>query len=330
VWTPFHDYEGGTTTITSAGPYPGGALRAPFAETYAFTERRDDTWGGIGVGWQSTPTLRLGAMLQGVYATDVWTVDVNAALRTDSTDPLQTGAHLVYTERGDQAVLGVRALLGLQWDATREVRVAAAVRGPTVRVFAWGPLDQSLSTAALLPGVPPGESQIATETRPPAGLTRVEPVRVYLGFRYAGPAWTLALEGDWHPALVGEFGDYEPAGNVRLGATWRLDANLLVGAGGFYDGASAEGTASASAVRYAGFTGGVIYRPKAVVKVLRGGNDWDLLTCVAVRGAYGWGTYRGIAIAPADAGAGALAVSFPGAHARIFQGSISFLSVIAF
>jgi hypothetical protein len=91
-----------------------------------------------------------------------------------------------------------------------------------------------------------------------------------------------------------------------------------------------------SAMKYAGFTGGVIYRPSAVVRVLSGGNDWDLLTSVAVRGAYGWGTYRGISLVPVDPsgvpinGFDPAALSATARPAKVFEGSISFMTAIVF
>lgn len=326
VWTPYHDYEGGTTTVTSSGAYPASVpLNASFAETYAFTERRDDTWGGIGMGWQATRRLRVGGMLQGAYATDVWTVDVNASLRTDSADPIQSGGHLVYSERGDLGVIGLRPMIGVQWEATRRVRLAAAMRGPTLRLAAWGPVQKFLTWAVLMPDAAPVQSQVATETRPGRGVSVVEPVRFYGGARYAAERWTLAAEGDWHPALDGQFGVFQEAWNARVGGTWVVNENLRAGAGVFHDSAASEGTASRSALRYAGVMGGVIFRPKAVVKALHGGNEWDLLTGVAVRGAYGWGKYRGIFLAPLDP-----TITFPDADARVLEGSISFLTAIVF
>jgi hypothetical protein len=337
VWTPYHDYEGGSTTITSSGPYPSTPpLDATFAETYAFTERRDDTWGGIGVGWQATSRLRLGAMLQGAYSTDVWTVDVNTSLKTSSTDPLQSGSHVVYSERGDLGFIGLRTLFGLQFQVVPELRLAAAVRGPSVRVAGWGPVDKFLSTAALLPGVPPGENQVVEQTKPPKGLEIVEPVRVYGGARYAAEGWTVAFDGDWHPALNGQFGDFKEGWSGRLGVTRRVNVDLLVGAGIFHDSATSEGTASMSAMKFSGFTGGVIYRPSAVVKVLSGGNDWDLLTSVAVRGAHGWGTYRGISLVPVNEQGVPIsefdpaALTFPDMPAEVWEGSISFMTAIVF
>jgi hypothetical protein len=311
-------------------------VNGSFTETYAYTQRRDDTWAGAAVGWQATPRLRLGAMLQGAYVTDVWTIDLNSSLQTDSADPLQQGGHVIYSERGDQAYLALRTLLGVQWQASEEVRLAAAVRGPSVRVVAWGPLSKFLSSAVLLPGVPPGQSHQAIEERPSGGLKVVEPVRVYGGLRWARDGWSVALEGDWQPALEGLLASFNEAWNARLGVIWRVDQDLRIGAGIFHDAASASASAGASAMTYTGLTGGVIYRPAAVVKVLSGGNDWDLLTAVAVRGAYGEGTYRGIAITPVDPSGAAVtqfdaqSLTFPDSPARVLEGSISFLTAIIF
>lgn len=335
VWTPYHDYDGGSTTISSSGPFPSTpTLNATFSETYAFTERRDDTWGGIGIGWQATERLRLGAMLQGAYSTDVWTIDVNAALKTDSTDPLQSGGHIVYSERGDQGLLGLRALFGAQWQVAPEWRLAAAVRTPSYRVVAWGPVNKFLSTSALLPGLPPTESQTGTASSPARGITMVEPTRLYGGARYAEADWTFSAEVDWHPALDGQFGNFREAWNGRLGATWRSGPDLRWGTGVFYDGASGQGSAGAAALKYAGFTAGAVWRPSSVVKVLNGGDAWDLVTGVALRGAYGWGTYRGISLVPVDvlggAGLDGSAVSFPNVTAHSYEGSISFMTAVVF
>ena len=326
IWTTYHDYDGGTKTITSAGPFPGTpALGTSYAQTYAFTERRDDTWYGTAIGWQATRRLRVGAMLQVPYSTDVWSVDLNAALRTDSSDPLQSGSHIVYSERGDRWLVGLRSLVGMQLDVTPRVRVAAAVRGPTLRLWAGGPLNKFLASATLMPGYPPSQSDSATSSKAGSGVSSVEPVRVYGGVRYAGDGWTAMAEGDWHPGLDGQFGNFKEAWNARAGGTWLLNPNLMIGAGLFHDSGSSESTASRSALQYAGFTTGVIYRSKAVLKALGGSDAWDLLACTAVRGAYGWGSYRGVYLVPFDS-----TVAFPKANADVLEGSISFLTAIMF
>jgi hypothetical protein len=48
-----------------------------------------------------------------------------------------------------------------------------------------------------------------------------------------------------------------------------------------------------------------------------------------VRGAYGWGTYRGISLDQAGVSDGA-ALTFPDAPAQVIEGSISFLTAIIF
>lgn len=327
VWTPYHDYDGGSVTVTSAGAYPSSPYTsATYAQTYAFTERRDDTWGGLGVGWQATSRLRIGAMLQGAYSTDVWTVDLNASLATNTGSSSDSGSHVVYSERGDGGVLGLRTLLGAQFQVTDRLRLAAAVRGPTIRLYAWGPVDKSLSFAVLMPAVSPAaQGQTATEQRPARGVSAIEPVRLYFGGRWAKDRWTLAVEGDWHPALDGEFGVFHAGWNGRAGGTRQLDPDLTLGAGLFLDSASTEASATAGSLRYTGFTSGAIYRPSKVVKALRGSNEWDLLTAVAVRGAYGWGSYRGVYLAPIDP-----SVRFPDRSTRTFEGSISFFTTIMF
>jgi hypothetical protein len=327
VWTPYHDYDGGSTLVTSAGAYPSSPYTAAtYAQTYAFTERRDDTWGGIGVGWQATQRLRIGAMVQGAYSTDVWSVDMNASLATNTGSSSDSGSHLAYSERGDGGVLGLRTLFGAQLQLTDRLRLAAAVRGPTIRVYAWGLLDKFLSYGVLMPAVaPPAQGQTAIEQRPARGVSAIEPVRLYFGGRWAEERWTFAAEGDWHPGLDGEFGAFTAGWNARAGGTWQADPDLTLGAGAFVDSSSQEASATVGAMRYAGLTTGAIYRPSKVVKALRGSKDWDLLTAVAVRGAFGWGSYRGVQLAPINP-----SVAFPDRLTRTFEGSISFFTTIVF
>ncbi len=85
------------------------------------------------------------------------------------------------------------------------------------------------------------------------------------------------------------------------------DPDLTLGVGGFVDSSSQGASATTGSMRYAGFTTGAILRPSKVVKALGGGKSWDLLTAVAVRGAFGWRSYR-----------------------RTFEGSISFFTTIVF
>jgi hypothetical protein len=327
VWTPYHNYDGGSVILSSSGNYPGTPLPIPttFSQSYAYTERRDDTWYGAAIGWQATPRLRVGVMLQGSYSTDTWTIDLNAVLKT--TSGTFSGSHVSFSERGDQMVIGVRPLLGLQWEVTERLRIAAAMRGPYYRIGGWGPIDTFRSFAIdMPPPAPNGQALIATETKPDRGnFAQVEPVRLYGGLRWAAGDWAVSGEVDWHPALDGEFGQFREGWNARVGCTKLVNPDLKVGLGVFSDSASEVGTATRSSMRYAGLTAGAIYRAKAVVKAQKGANDWDLLTGIAGRLAYGWGTYRGIFLAPYDP-----SVAFPDVSADVFEGSISFFTAIIF
>ena len=330
VWTPFHNYDGGSVVLSSTGSFPGApALMTTFSQSYAYTERRDDTWYGAAIGWKPTERLRLGVMLQGAYSTDVWTVDLNAVLNT--TDTVYTGSHITYSERGDQMVIGVRPTFGLQWDATETVRIAALMRGPYYRLGGWGPIDKFLSYGIIMPPPATGGSPVtrqgltATETKPDRGVVQVEPVRLYGGLRWAKGDWTVSAEADWHPALDGEFGQFREGWNARIGATKKWNPDLKIGFGIFSDSASEVGNATRSSMRYAGFSAGAIYRATDVVKASNGGKDWDLLGGIALRGDYGWGTYRGIYLTPYDP-----SISFPDIPATVIEGSISFFTAIIF
>ena len=330
VWTPYHAYDGGSVTLVTSGNYPASpALPSTFTETYSFSQRRDDTFGAVGVGWQATRKLRVGAMLQGAYSTESRTVDVNTSLQTSSADPLQSGGHVVYSERTDQGLLGLRPMLGVQWDATDTLRLAGAVRGPALRVVAWGPSNTFLSSAALLPGVPPTQYQTQTTTNAPRGVEVVEPVRLSGGLRVLWERWTFAAEVNWQASLDGPLGHFKEGWSARAGATWRMNEDLLVGAGLFQDQPSETAAQGKTSLSFAGFTAGVVSRPSRVVKALAGSEKtWDLLTAVAVRGAYGWGTYQGLSL---DPGVGQpIQVTFPEAPVKQFEGSISFFTAIMF
>lgn len=336
VWTPLHDYAGGAVSGSSSGPYPGApGVTGTYSEIYSFSRTRDDTWAGAALGWQALPTLRLGLMLQGAYSTRLGSIDFNASIKTDSADPLERGSHIDFSERVDLSFLGVRALGGLQWDATPALRLALSVRSPGVRIFSWGEATRVISAAVLLPGVPPTEYQVVEELPTEAGVSVVEPVRLSAGLRWARPGFTLAAELDWNPALDRWFNGLAESWNARLGATWQLGPDLQVGAGLFRDASTAATGQAALAIDYYGLAGGVIYRPRAVVKALGGSGTWDMLTGVAVRGAYGNGTFTGVAFVPVDASGRAAtdpqaALGTQEAPARSFEGSLSLFTSISF
>jgi hypothetical protein len=336
VWTPFHDYAGGSTSGASSGPYPGApGVTGSYTELYSFSRTRDDTWAGAALGWQASPRVRLGLMLQGSYSTRLGAVDFNASLKTDSADPLEGGSHLDLSERVDLSYLGLRALGGLQVDVTPEVRLALAVRSPAVRVLTWGSATRVVSAAVLLPGVPPTEYQITQELPRGTEPAVVEPVRLYAGLRWARGRWTLAAEADWHPALDRWLTGQGAAWNGRAGGTCQLSPDLTAGIGLFRDTSAMATGQTATTFDYYGLAGGVVYRPRAVVAALGGSGSWDMLTGLAVRGAYGTGSFTGARFSPVDpAGralpAAAMSLTPQEAPAEALEGSLSLFTSIVF
>jgi hypothetical protein len=202
-------------------------------------------------------------------------------------------------------------------------------------LYSWGNSSRVVSAAALLPGVPPTEVQVTETFPPPRGPKAVEPLRLCGGLRYAGARWTASVEADWSPALAQEQFGYVQAVNVRVGATWRLSTDLLVGAGLFRDTTATAPGQGVANLDYSGVAGGLVFRPTAVIKALGGLDTWDMLTGLAVRGAYGTGDVAGYQVTYFDAAGWAVTdpsatVTPHAAPARSFEGSFSLFTTIAF
>jgi len=186
-----------------------------------------------------------------------------------------------------------------------------------------------------LPGVPPTEYQSATGLPDGDGTSVVEPVRLYAGLRWAQERWSLAAELDWHPALDRWLSGQAAAWNARLGGTWQVTEDLMAGLGLFRDTSAVATGQTSTTMDYYGLAGGLSYRPQAVVKALGGAGSWDMLTGVAVRGAYGTGTFVGAQFTPVDpAGlarpAAAMTLAPREAPASALEGSLSLFTSIVF
>ncbi len=313
VWTPSATDQGMSLSSSSSGPYPDPAfpgLLATYDQRYGLSYHGDDTWVGAAVGWQALPGLRLGAALQGAYATTSSVVDLQTSIRTSSADPLEQGAHLNVSIRSDESMLAGRALVGLQWDAAPSLRLAAAFRSPAVRVVAWGTTTRLLSVSALLPGFAPQIGQVVQETSPESGLSIVDVGRLSGGLAWGRGAWSLRLDGDWSPALSRRGKGARESWNARAGALLRWSEDLTVGAGLFREGARNVASQGHFSVDAYGVTGGLSYRPAKVVRALGGGEDWDLVSGLAARVGYGTGRGPGMTVVPFDLGASQLPIAF--------------------
>lgn len=314
VWTPSATDQALSLRSSSAGPYPDPAypdLRAAYDQRYGLSHHSEDTWVGAGVGWQARPGLRLGAALQGAYSTATSVVDLQTAIRVSPmVDPLQQGAHLNVSIRSDESMLVGRALLGLQWDAAPSLRLAAAVRTPAVRVVAWGTTTRLLSVSALLPGFAPQIGQVVQETSPESGLSVVDVGRLSGGLAWGLGGWSLRLDGDWSPALSRRGKGALESWNARAGALLRWSEDLTVGAGLFREGARNVASQGRFSVDVHGAAGGLSYRPAKVVRALGGGKEWDLVSGLAARVAFGAGHGPGMTVVPFDLASSQLPIAF--------------------
>jgi hypothetical protein len=338
VWTPFHSTFTATIWGQSSGPYPGvPGMQASYEQVYSASYRWDDTWAGASIGWQATPRLRVGASLQGAYSTSSAVIDLDTGLQTTSSDPLEQGAHLNVSVRGDDTFLAGRAVVGLQWDATEELRLALVVRSPAIQVAAWGQVSRVTSVAALLPGFAPQQAQLLEQVDVDGGLSVVEVGRIYGGGAWRRGPWSLRLEGDWGPGLIRSLSTERPSWNVRAGALYQWDADTCVGVGLFREGTRARASEGRLALDSYGLSGGVDFRPTKVVKALGGGDTWDLLTGIAVRASWGVGQGPGMTVVPFDFSQSVVPI-FPGQQsqgflevpASSFEGSLNFFTALKF
>jgi long-subunit fatty acid transport protein len=319
IWTPYHGGTAAELRVVSSGPYPGQpGLGVTYDQTYAWTERSDDTWVGMAVGWRAHPRLRVGGALQVAYTTSTTVVDLSTSLDTTSLDPLEQGSHVNVSVRGDQTSLAGRALLGLQWDATTSLRLAVNLRSPSVRGPVWGGATRLLSASALLPGYPPQVEQLTEQVTPVEGPSIVEPGRLSAGLSWRRGRWRTGLDGEWSPPLDRTTGGAPESWNLRVGVLYLWSDDLLLGGGLFREGAKQLASQGRLQLDTYGFTAGVSYRPEKVIRTLGGGQDWDLLTGLAVRGAYATGLGPGMVMQPFDLSRSALPIQFDSPE-RAFQ-----------
>jgi long-subunit fatty acid transport protein len=340
VWTPAHSTFAASIVGTSGGAYPGYPLQATYQQSYSVSNRWDDTWAAASIGWQALPRLRVGASLQGAYSSSATVIDLNAAVRTSSTDPLEQGALLDVSIRGEDTMLATRAVVGLQWDATESLRLALVLRSPVVRVTGWGQATRVTSVAVLLPGTPPdqrGQAQVMELVEPGSGLSIVDVGRIYGGTAWTRGPWSVRLDGDWGPELVRVIASLRSTWNVRVGALYQVDPDLCVGAGLYRDAARGKASDGTLALDTYGISGGVDFRPAKVVKALGGGESWDMITGIAAQASFGVGKGPGMTIALFDT-SGSVVPILPGQASQGFQevparslaGSVSFFTSLRF
>jgi hypothetical protein len=336
LYTPQRSSSGWRTSFASTGPAPGFPEPMTYQEFYSGSSVRDDTWGAGALGWRAHPRLSLGFALQGLYRTQVEVLDLSVSYATPSAPPYDEGLFLDLSIRDDETMLGARAVAGVQWDASGRWRLAAVVRSPLVRVYAFGGADRIVSLSEYTAGADPIFGREVDVLEPESGLSIVEPGRVSLGAAWRDGRTSLRAEVDWQPALERRLRTQRSLWNVRAGGTVRLDENAVLGLGLFTDHARGEASQGFIEIDRYGLAGGLEYRPAHVVRAIGGTGRWDLLVTLAVRGA--WGTGKAPAMRLDFVNADFVVPILPGeedqpfleAPARAFEGSVNLFTAIVF
>lgn len=190
---------------------------------------------GFALGWQVTPTLRLGVGVWGnlFIATTEATV-LHHRPEEDWGGPSADGAHLEL-QRKSYAVQGF-ALFGLQWRFADSWYLGVVYR--TAEAALWRRDD--LSSRGVFETLRPLFDQVTTrrvlaEDESEPLIETVSPPRLRLAVAYRGSRGGVAVEGDLSLPHRDEARGYDEGvlWNVRLGGTFSFTERLAVG-GGFF------------------------------------------------------------------------------------------------
>lgn len=340
AWTTFHDSFAATLPTTSSGPLPmQPSLTATLVQRVDWTDTTDDRWAAASIGWQMTPAFRLGASLQGAYATDRYLLQLDNTLHLSPADPQFTGAHRHERVEGETDTLAVRVVVGTQWQVTRALRLALVVRTPRVQVAQFGFFSQSRNAGVQLPGTTPSETSDIFDTKPfGAKVQLADQVRVLAGAGLERGALKLRLDGEWSPGLVLPDGtSLTTSVRVRAGALYTWNRDWLFGVGATYDRARTSALDGNLSLDTYALTGGCTFRPEKIVRALGGGDSWDLLSTVAASAAFGSGQAPAVSIVPLDAEKSVFPVllsssqqGFQASHATSVELSLHLMTTLKF
>ncbi len=302
AWTTYHDAFAATlsTRSTQTDPSQPGLSLSQRAD---WNETTDDRWAAVSLGWQMTPAFRVGASLQGAYATDRYLLQLDNTVDITTTGQQSTGAHLHKRLEGTIESIALRAVVGSQWQVTRALRLALVLRTPRLQVAEWGFTSRSENAGVSLPGYPASETGELVDSNPPIGVKAgvTDHLRVLAGVGLELGALKLRVDGEWSPRLrLPDGTTLSDSLRARVGALYTWNRDWLFGLGATYDRSrtfAADGNLSLNTVA---LTGGCTFRPEKIVRALGGGDSWDLLSTVAGSAAYGYGTAPSVKIVPLD------------------------------
>jgi hypothetical protein len=256
----------------------------------------DDTHAGAGIGFEVTPTLRLGVSLFGVYRSSSGSSQLlGGTLSTGMSDTFAMTSSL-HAYRS----VSFEAGLGVQWSPLPSLHVGVSVRSPGLQVYEGADVTEVVATGTSA-GVARFTPNLTSEGS--FGADIVTPVKVRAGVAWVGERASVSIDADVAPGLTPDLADPRAFNwNVRVGGRYRLREQFAIGYGFFTD-RSPYRDASVVGERRLDFYGGTVgVEFGNSLSVVDGpAPRLSFATTIGLRYAYGSGEVDGMQVNAANA-----------------------------
>lgn len=251
---------------------------------------------GPSVGWQLSPSFRLGLSVFGTYGKSNSFAQYVLDAKSASGDAL---AFALVQDRTAFTYIGSQATAGLQWDPTPEWNVGLTLRSPELL---WTSSADGVGIAASGSVGPPGVEPEATfglahpDIQFPA-TTIVAPARAILGVARSFAATWISAEVDATMPVKNQNIDLVPTINGRAGARVVLSDAFGLGVGVFTDRSTQRAVSSTlfdDRVDFYGLAAGLQLRTPLSLTKNPAPDALVLSTTLAARYAIGFGDARAV------------------------------------
>lgn len=215
-------------------------------------ESSQSYYGGLALGYSITPTLRVGAVVFGLYRQET----VTSQFFGGRVDAEVYG----FSVLSSLQTAGLDVGIGVQWDVSPHLSIGVLLRSPAIEI---GSLYRGTSTAlsASLGNI--DFTPTDTDALAP-NVELVAPARLRVGLAYRFDRGWIGVDADVQHALyLPEVGiNRRWLVNARLAFRYRVDDNVTVGAGAFSDLSAAREVRNYgdTQIDFAGLAGGIEIR----------------------------------------------------------------------
>ncbi len=272
------------SSTDTARPGGSGTLQLAVAETdstYDFTG---------GVGWEVTPSLRVGASLAVGYDSTFATTQVLLRTTTADDDVVES-----FSTTDSYKFFSLQLRAGLQWDATRRLSVGVSVQSPGVAVAGYA--HETTSSVVASASQPPEFGADDTDQFD-ALFEMSRPFRLRGGLAYRLDRGHFAVEGDGiAPVSSTALGvDRGPTWNLRVGGTYDATRDVHLGLGLFTDRSGER----QDPIHYYGVTLGLGLDTHLDLAKTEHAHEIKFASFFALRYAVGLGSVGGLVFDPAS------------------------------